>query len=128
MDVWNSLKQVYRCPSDIDLFVGGIAQQARPGRGNLGEVFHSLFLDQFRRARDSDRFFFTHVGSNLKGVGFSAKARSILIQRTTAGILCDNTDLIKVKKNPLSITSKLIDCKDTFKIDESNIQTLLKFI
>ena len=42
--------------------------------------------------------------------------------------MCDNTDLIKVKKNPFSIESKLIDCKDTFKIDEANIKALLNFV
>ena len=128
LEVWNKLKQVYFCPADIDLFVGGIAQLAKPGRGNLGEVFHSLFKEQFKRARDGDRFFFTHVGSNLKGVGFTAVARNILLQRTQAGILCDTTNLIKVKKNPFLIDSELIDCKDTFKIDESNIKPLLSFV
>ena len=120
------MQEVYSCPSDIDLFTGGIAQQAEDN-SLLGKVFHVMLQDQFERTKKGDRFFFTHTGSNINGVGFTREARETLIARTMSGILCDNSAITKVPDNVFNLDSNTIDCSSTAKIDASNIAELLRF-
>lgn len=42
---------------DIDAWVGGLCEKHLPGT-NLGETFTEVFVDQFTRLRDGDRFYF----------------------------------------------------------------------
>lgn len=51
------LRSVYRTVDRIDAWTGGMAEDHVPG-GSLGPLFHSAWIDQFRRLRDGDRFFF----------------------------------------------------------------------
>lgn len=48
---------VYTSIDDVDLWVGGLAEQKVDG-SQLGETFHAIVLDQFLRLRDGDRFYF----------------------------------------------------------------------
>ena len=57
----------------------------------MNDFFHFL-ANNFRKAKDGDRFFFTHT--NQQG-SFTRAARKKLINRTLAGIICDNTDIGK---------------------------------
>ena len=80
---------------------------------------------QFLRSKNGDRFFFTH--KNQAG-SFTRQGRQILINRTLAGVICDNTDIAAVPENAFALTdqSKFISCDDTPKIDEEDITELLK--
>ncbi len=51
------LAQVYDDTNDIDLWVGGLAEQ-QLGNSTLGETFTWIVSDQFRRTRDGDRFWY----------------------------------------------------------------------
>ena len=62
---WQLLKKVYNHPQDIDLFIGGMAEQNTVGGGVLGNTFGWIVAEQFRLLKDGDRFFFTQEG-NLK--------------------------------------------------------------
>jgi hypothetical protein len=42
---------------DLDLWTGGLCEQRIPG-SSLGETFTAIFVDQFTRLRDGDRFYF----------------------------------------------------------------------
>ena len=77
------------------------------------------------RSKNGDRFFFTH--KNQAG-SFTRQGREILLTRTLAGVICDNTDIAAVPENAFALTdqSKFISCDDTPKIDEDNITELLK--
>ena len=77
------------------------------------------------RSKNSDRFFFTH--KNQAG-SFTRQGRQILINRTLAGVICDNTDIAAVPENAFALTdqSKFISCDDTPKIDKEDITELLK--
>ena len=61
---WDLLKTIYIHPKDIDLFVGGLLEKNThlSGEGVLGFTFGWIIAEQFRRLKDGDRFFFTHVG------------------------------------------------------------------
>jgi hypothetical protein len=49
-----------------------------------------------------DRFFFTHKGQDSS---FTKNARSALIKRSLAGVICDNTGIVKVKPNVFDVQS-----------------------
>lgn len=51
----NKLHQVYGHVNNIDLWVGGIAEQPSSEDARVGPTFRCLLLDQFRRLRDGDR-------------------------------------------------------------------------
>lgn len=52
-----SLQSVYGTVNDIDLWVGGLAEDHLRG-SSLGPTFQRIVGDQFTRSRDGDRFFF----------------------------------------------------------------------
>ena len=54
----------YESIDDIDLWVGGIAEDAVNG-GLLGETFNLIVSDQFQRLRDGDRFFYLNELDDL---------------------------------------------------------------
>ena len=126
-DIWTKMQEVYDHPSDIDLFTGGIAQQVED-QSQLGKVFKAMIKDQFQRTMEGDRFFFNHKKKhNLEGVGFTKKARKILLGRTMSGIICDTTGLTKVPSNVFHLNSQIIDCTETAKIDKAAIKKFINF-
>ncbi|NNF67556.1 MAG: peroxiredoxin [Gammaproteobacteria bacterium] len=78
------LAQAYDSVEDVDLWVGGIAED-KVGAGMLGEVFHAIVRKQFEVLRDGDRRWYTR----------SLKKRDL--KRVTALSLADiirlNTDI-----------------------------------
>jgi len=52
-----ALTELYDTPDDVDLWVGGLAEDHREG-ALLGELFHSILVDQFTRLRDGDRYWY----------------------------------------------------------------------
>lgn len=51
------LATAYSSVEDIDLWVGGLAEQSVPG-GHLGETFSLILMLQFEALRDGDRFWY----------------------------------------------------------------------
>lgn len=51
------LRRAYDHPDDIDVWVGGLAEDHVEGP-EVGELFHVVLCDQFRRLRDGDRFWY----------------------------------------------------------------------
>lgn len=56
-DVLAELRKGYTSPADVDLWVGGLCETDRPG-SMVGETFTRILVDQFRRCRDGDRFWY----------------------------------------------------------------------
>ncbi|NEP47905.1 MAG: PEP-CTERM sorting domain-containing protein [Moorea sp. SIO3C2] len=50
-------EKIYESVEDVDFWIGGISEDSFNG-GLVGELFNTVISDQFRRARDGDRFFF----------------------------------------------------------------------
>ncbi|MDB5325777.1 MAG: heme peroxidase [Phycisphaerales bacterium] len=63
------LKSVYKTVNDIDLWVGGLAEDHVAG-SSLGQTFQKIVVDQFTRTRDGDRFYFENylTGADLAQV------------------------------------------------------------
>lgn len=70
-----------------------------------------------------DRFFFTHKGQDSS---FTKNARSALIKRSLAGVICDNTGIVKVKQNVFDVVSDFVDCSDPQIEYLTDISELLK--
>ncbi|MBT9315957.1 peroxidase family protein [Leptothoe spongobia] len=77
------LEQLYGTVDDIDVIVGGLAEDHEPG-AMVGELFQTVIADQFMRLRDGDRFWyengqFTQVElDDIQGTTLAS-----LIQRNT---------------------------------------------
>ncbi len=59
-EVQQRLAAVYASPDDIDLWVGGLAEDATGG-GQVGPLFQRILIEQFRQLRDGDRYWYTRV-------------------------------------------------------------------
>ena len=56
-EVVAALSSVYESVDDIDVWVGGLAEEHVPG-AQLGPLFQRIIADQFQRLRDGDRYWY----------------------------------------------------------------------
>ena len=54
-DAQDALKRAYGDVGDLDLWVGGLAEDHMPG-SMIGETFRTIIAEQFQRLRDGDRY------------------------------------------------------------------------
>ncbi len=68
--------------NNLDVWIAAIAEDHLPG-GSVGELIHTVLVDQFQRARDGDRFYFENIleGDLLREV--QATRLSDVIRRNT---------------------------------------------
>ncbi|XP_064102068.1 chorion peroxidase-like isoform X1 [Macrobrachium nipponense] len=81
-----ALSTVYKNVEDIDLFAGGISETPMDG-GILGFTFSCLIVDQFKRIKFGDRFWYEE--KNQAG-SFTPEQMEQLHKATFSRILCDN--------------------------------------
>lgn len=91
-DLANAFASVYDSIDDVDLWIGGLAEQHVFG-GMVGETFSWIIGDQFRRLRDGDRFFYLNDLDHL--LAFDAGIKSV----TLADIIRRNTDITDIQDN-----------------------------
>lgn len=84
------LKQLYGSVDNIDLWVGGLAEDHAPG-ASVGPLFERIIADQFTRLRDGDRFWYQNQ--------FSPAEVRQLNQITLADIIRMNTDVSNLQPN-----------------------------
>uniref|UniRef100_T1IPA1 Chorion peroxidase n=1 Tax=Strigamia maritima TaxID=126957 RepID=T1IPA1_STRMM len=89
------LSKIYRFVDDVDLYVAGVMEQHIVG-GVLGPTFSCIIADQFRRLKQSDRFWYERF-SEKEMVGFSPEQLQEIRKVTLAGILCENTHISLVQ-------------------------------
>lgn len=87
VEVRKRLQEVYKHPNNVELFVGGIAEDVVDG-GRIGPTFICLIADQFKRLRDGDRFWYENAGV------FTPSQLIELKQTSLARVICDNSDNI----------------------------------
>ncbi|MBT8081873.1 MAG: DUF4124 domain-containing protein [Gammaproteobacteria bacterium] len=78
------LRRTYRDVNDIDLWVGGVAEDPYAG-GMLGELFHKIVKRQFLALRDGDRFWYAKA--------LSREDRELVESLTLADIIRMNTEI-----------------------------------
>ena len=100
------LRRLYFSNENIDLFVGAMSERTRRG-SSLGSILSCIFGLTFSRLRDGDRFWY----ENKNTVFSPAQLRQI--RRTSfARVLCDNTNVNAVQKNPF-LRSRRRSCRTT---------------
>lgn len=85
--VRSKLRELYGHPGNVDVWVGGILEDQLPN-SKVGPLFQCLLLEQFRRTRDGDRFWYESTTS------FKPEQLQQIKQTSLARILCDNGDNI----------------------------------
>jgi len=88
--VQRALQAAYGSVSNVDLWVGGLAEGHAPG-ASVGPLFRRIIADQFTRLRDGDRLYYENT---LRGADL-ARARST----TLARVIRDNTSLTTLQPN-----------------------------
>lgn len=82
--VRTKLASLYSSPDQVDLWVGGLAEDHLPG-AMVGPTFHAILKDQFERLRDGDRFW--HEGYLPASVLQTVREQSLTrILRRNTGI------------------------------------------
>ncbi|MDY7095262.1 MAG: peroxidase family protein [Acidobacteriota bacterium] len=74
--------QAYGDVEQVDLWVGGLAEDAVPG-SMLGEVFTLVLVDQFTALRDADRFWYQRILSPQELAEVESTRLSDIIRRNT---------------------------------------------
>lgn len=85
-----ALRQTYGNVNNIDLWVGGLAENHLPG-SSVGPTLSRIIADQFRRLRDGDRFWYQST--------FSGAERAELEQTSLADVIQRNTEVANLQNN-----------------------------
>ncbi|XP_031620899.1 peroxidase [Contarinia nasturtii] len=100
------LKLIYTDYDKVDLIMGAIAEQPKPG-ATIGETFSCIIGEQLTNTRCSDKNFY----SNLNDPIF----KQFVDNYTGAKLICDTTRLTRVPRNIFHVPSEknpMIYCKD----------------
>ena len=113
-NVRDKLKKLYGHPGNVDIFVGGILEDQSPG-ARIGPTFRCILIDQFRRLRDGDRFYYENPST------FKPEQLSQIKQYSLARVLCDTGDNItQISKNVFVLPERqggFTDCSKVPKVD-----------
>ncbi|KAM8709189.1 hypothetical protein ACLKA7_016061 [Drosophila subpalustris] len=84
-EIRQKLRELYGHPDNIDVWLGGILEDQVEG-GKVGRLFQCLLVEQFRRLRDGDRFYYENPGVFLP-------EQLVQIKQANFGrVLCDVGD------------------------------------
>ena len=90
VDVQSKLQELYGNVDNIDLWVGGLAEDHARG-SSLGPLFQKIVADQFQRLRDGDSFFYLRE---------LTKSEAAIVNRTSlADIISMNTTTTNLQDN-----------------------------
>lgn len=106
------LEEAYDVVDNIDLFVGGLAEDHIPG-STVGETFQEILLEQFDRLRDGDRFWF----QNDPFFDDNKSLKEMIKTTKLSSIIKLNTDVDKIQKNVFKCSEpeiRLIDSEEKF--------------
>ncbi|NER51770.1 MAG: peroxiredoxin [Symploca sp. SIO1A3] len=110
VSVQDKLASIYDTVDDIDLWIGGLAENHFNG-GIVGELFHTIIADQFRRTRDGDRFFYLnddHLLSLAPDIG-NTTLSDIIRRNSTITNIQDNAFVVaKDVPEPSTMFSLLV--------------------
>lgn len=109
------LLDLYGTPDNIDIWVGGVAEP-QVERGRVGSLLACLLGKQFQQIRDGDRFWWENPGV------FTEKQRDALRKISFSRLVCDNTHITKVPRDPFQANNYpegFVDCSAIDKLDLS---------
>ncbi|NEQ83318.1 MAG: PEP-CTERM sorting domain-containing protein [Moorea sp. SIO2I5] len=85
-------EKIYESVEDVDFWIGGISEDSFKG-GLVGELFNTVISDQFRRARDGDRFFFLNDLDHLLALAPDLESTRL------SDIIRRNSSISKIQDN-----------------------------
>ncbi|XP_076020087.1 eosinophil peroxidase isoform X1 [Genypterus blacodes] len=109
------LLQLYGTPANIDVWMGGVAEPFVRG-GRTGPLFSCLIATQFQRIRQGDRLWYENRGV------FTPQQRNALGSASLARLICDNTGITSVPRDPFSVPSnrnRLVSCNSVPRLNLS---------
>ena len=56
--ILKAMKNMYPSPNDVDLYAGGISEQAGRDGAKIGNTFKHMIAQQFARIKQADRHFY----------------------------------------------------------------------
>jgi hypothetical protein len=89
-ELQQSLESLYGNVDNIDLWVGGLAEDHLPG-SSVGELVQTIVVDQFERLRDADRFWYENV--------FSGQAIRQIESTSLADIIARNSTIDNLQQD-----------------------------
>ncbi|XP_037881152.1 peroxidasin isoform X2 [Glossina fuscipes] len=99
-EVRDKLQELYGHPDNIDVWVGGVLEdQVKDGK--VGPLFQCLLVEQFRRLRDGDRFYYENP------TVFLPQQLEQIKQTSLARVLCDDGDQLEEVSENVFILSSL---------------------
>jgi peroxidase len=90
VELQQKLEQLYGSVDNIDLWVGGLAEDHAPGSA-VGELVQTIVADQFYRVRAGDRFWYEN--------SLSAEKLALVRGTSMADIIAKNTTLRNLQDN-----------------------------
>ncbi|MBN3304761.1 PXDN protein, partial [Amia calva] len=113
-EIREKLKKLYGTPVNIDLWPALMVEDLIPGT-RVGPTLMCLFVTQFQRLRDGDRFWYENPGV------FSPSQLTQLKQTSLARVLCDNGDNIKEIQSDVFLKEDYpqgyLNCEEIPKVD-----------
>lgn len=85
------LQAVYGSINNIDLFMGGLAEQPAPGAA-IGPTFQAIIRDQFEAIRSGDRF-------HWENIGFDPATKQLIANTRLSSVIRRNTDTTDTQEN-----------------------------
>ncbi|MDH4194452.1 MAG: peroxiredoxin [Nitrospirota bacterium] len=99
-DVRQRLESVYGSVELVDLWIGGLSEDHRPG-AMVGELIYTILVNQFERLRDGDRFFYLNAFPNFQITLLEETTLADVIRRnTTIGREIQDHVFLLPKKSP----------------------------
>jgi hypothetical protein len=101
MEIKEKLASVYDSVNDVDLWIGGLAED-RVNGGVVGEVFSEIIKDQFTRLRDGDRFFYLNELDHLLAIApdlTETKLSDLILRNSSVTKIQDNVFLVTVPES-----------------------------
>ncbi|KAL0965594.1 hypothetical protein UPYG_G00283330 [Umbra pygmaea] len=106
-DLARKLLELYGTPANIDVWMAGVAEPFVP-RARVGPLFACLIATQFQRIRQGDRLWYENPGV------FTPSQRSALLNASLSRIICDNTGITQVTRDPFRVpdrqANRLVNC------------------
>lgn len=110
------LLQTYGSLNNVDLFVGGLAEEPLPG-GVVGAIFGCIFANTFGPLRDGDRFYYENAEGSMPL--FTPAQRQEIEMASLSRVICDNTDIDEVQPNAFMANQERVPCSQLPSVDLS---------
>nr|BAD18663.1 unnamed protein product [Homo sapiens] len=113
-EIRQKLRKLYGSPGDIDLWPALMVEDLIPGT-RVGPTLMCLFVTQFQRLRDGDRFWYENPGV------FTPAQLTQLKQASLSRVLCDNGDSIQQVQADVFVKAEYpqdyLNCSEIPKVD-----------